>query len=212
MNRQFLTLPAATLLLAACGGGGSFNSGGYDPLDAAGGTGSNVGLVDTAFRPGSFVKTSMDNAAFFKNKPEGNATASKMLPANTPMKVISSSGSYVKVELDSGEVGYILSVQVIDQNSSPSNTGDIDDGAYQVWPPVDGGLPIVDPTVPVTDVIPTDIDPDAPEPVIPEIPALPDDAPTPGLGAEPAIPPLPDVPEAPAEEEEKDEEKDEAAE
>jgi hypothetical protein len=42
-------------------------------------------------------------------------------------------------------------------------------------------------------VIPTDIDPDAPEPVMPEIPALPDDAPTPGLGAEPELPAVPDV-------------------
>jgi hypothetical protein len=48
-------------------------------------------------------------------------------------------------------------------------------------------------------VIPTDIDPDAPEPVMPEIPALPDDAPTPGLGAEPALPAVPDAPKEAAE-------------
>ncbi len=35
---------------------------------------------------------------------------------------------------------------------------------------------------------------------MPEIPALPDDAPTPGLGAEPALPPVPDVPKVPTEE------------
>lgn len=197
MNSRFLFLPVASLLLAACGGGGSFNSGGYDPLDAAGGTGANVGIADVGIKPGSFVKTSMGNAAFFKKKPSGNVTADKLLPANTPMKVISVEGSYVKVELDSGEVGYVLSVQVIDQNASPGVMGIGDDGAVQVWPPVDGGLPVVDPTAPVGPVIPTEIDPDAAEPVMPDIPALPDDAPTPGLGAEPALPPVPDVPDVP---------------
>ncbi|MEP4077571.1 hypothetical protein [Haloferula sp.] len=195
MNRHFLFLPAVSLLLAACGGGGSFNSGGYDPLDAAGGTGAPVGLSDAGIKPGSFVKTSTHNAAFFKRKPDGAANADKMLPANTPMKVISIEGSYIKGELDSGEVGYVLSVQVIDQNASPATMPGVDPNAVQVWPPVDGGVPIVDPTVPSGPVIPTDIDPDAPEPAMPDIPALPDDAPTPGLGAEPALPPVPDAPE-----------------
>ncbi len=197
MNRQFLILPAAALFLASCGGGGgSFNSGGYDPLDAAGGAGMQVGVADTGIKPGTFVKTSMNNAAFFKKRPDGNASADKVLPANTPMKVIAVEGSYVKGELDSGEVGYVLSVQVIDQNGDPSRAGmdPLDPNAVQVWPPVGGDMPIVDPSLPLTPVIPTEIDPDAPEPVMPEIPALPDDAPTPGLGAEPSLPALPEVP------------------
>ncbi|MGB6220360.1 hypothetical protein [Haloferula sp.] len=193
MNRHLLYLPAVSLIFAACGGGGSFNTGGYDPLDAAGGGGPNVGLVDTGIRPGTFVKTSMNNAAFFKRKPDGDTIADKTLPANTPMKVISVEGSYVKGELDSGEVGYILSVQVIDQNASAAGVAPLDDSAVQVWPPVDGGYPLVDPTTSDAPVIPSDIDPDAPEPVMPEIPALPDDAPTPGLGAEPALPPVPEA-------------------
>ncbi|MFC7337676.1 hypothetical protein ACFQY0_10850 [Haloferula chungangensis] len=193
MNRHFLILPAAALVLASCGGGGSFNGGGYDPLDAAGGMGTQVGVADTGIRPGAFVKTSMNNAAFFRNKPDGNASADKVLPANTPMKVIAVEGSYVKGELDSGEVGYVLSVQVIDHNGDISGAGSeiIDPNAVQVWPPV-GGATIADPTAGAAPIIPTEIDPDAPEPVMPEIPALPDDAPTPGLGAEPPV--IPEVP------------------
>jgi len=212
MNRCLLFFPATALLLTACGGGGSFNSGGYDPLDAAGGTGSGVEVVDNGIKPGSFVKTSMGNAAFFKKKPTGNATADKMLPANTPMKVISLEGSYVKAELDSGEVGYVLEVQVIDQNASPAAMGGLDGDAIQVYPLVGGDLPIVDPLDPGAPVIPTEIDPDAPDPVMPDIPALPDDAPTPGLGAEPALPPVSAVPEAPSEEKVEEGIKDAAAE
>lgn len=198
MNRYFLILPAAAFVLASCGGGGSFNTGGYDPLDAAGGTGMPVGVADNGISPGSFVKTSMNNAAFFKRKPDGNASADKVLPANTPIKVIAVEGSYVKGELDSGEVGYVLSVQVIDQGASMSNEA-VDPNAVQVWPPVGSGTPITDPSAMSAPVIPVDIDPDAPEPIMPDIPALPDDAPTPGLGAEPALPSLPPTPDAPSE-------------
>lgn len=194
MNRHLLFLPAVSLMVASCGGGGSFDPGGYDPLDAAGGGGPGVGVVDTGYKPGEFVKTSMNNAAFFKNKPDGNATADKLLPGNTPMKVISTEGSYVKAELDSGEVGYILSVQVIEQSGGPTGLGVVDDNAVQVWPPpAVGTVPLTEPEVPGAPVIPTEIDPDAPEPAMPDIPALPDDAPTPGLGAEPALPPVPDA-------------------
>ena len=196
MNRHFLTLPAAALLLASCGGGGSFDPGGYDPLDAAGGTGPRVGLADSGIRPGSFVKTSVNNAPFFKSRPSGDTSADKVLSANTMMKVIAIEGTYVKGELDSGEVGYVLSAQVIDQNGDASGAGmdSLDPNAVQVWPPIGGDVPIVDPSLPVAPVIPSEIDPDAPEPVMPEIPALPDDAPTPGLGAEPSLPALPKVP------------------
>ena len=212
MNRHFLTLPAAALLLASCGGGGSFDPGGYDPLDAAGGTGPRVGLADSGIRPGSFVKTSVNNAPFFKSRPSGDTSADKVLSANTMMKVIAIEGTYVKGELDSGEVGYVLSAQVIDPNSDPSGMSmdPVDPNAVQVWPPVGATGPIVDPSINEAPIIPTDIDPDAPEPVMPDIPALPDDAPTPGLGAEPALPPVPDAPSSDAVKEEAEEKAEDA--
>ncbi|MEM9235670.1 MAG: hypothetical protein AAGB14_02755 [Verrucomicrobiota bacterium] len=195
-----MILPALVLVIASCGGGGSFNSGGFDPLNAGGAPGSDARLADTGYRPGDFVKTSIDNAAFFKKMPEGNANADKTLPANTPMKVISLAGSYVKVELDSGEVGFVPELMVIDQDAAQTTLDPSLDGAVQVWPPVGGGYPpVTDPDAPI---IPEEIDPDAPEPVVPDVPPLPDDAPTPGLGSEPELPPVPgpvDVTPEPAE-------------
>lgn len=177
MNRPFLILPAISLFLAACETGGPISSGGYDPLDAAGGgSAAAPAIANTVYRPGVFVKTSMDNAAFFRKRPSGNADADKVLPANTPMKVISDDGNYVRAELDSGEVGFIPSVMVIDQSASaapplPS------ENEYQVWPPVGGPPPIVEPLDPSVPVIPPVIDPDAPvetpvEPTLPEIPPV----------------------------------------
>lgn len=192
MKRRFLILPAAAVVLAACQSGGPVTSGTFDPLDPAGGGPSSTSVANTGYKPGSFVKTSMENAAFFRDKPDGNATADKLLPSNTPMKVVASSGSYVKVELDSGEVGYIPSVMVIDQSASaaaPGYTGSPNE--VQVWPPPSayGEPPIVDPTGdPSVPVIPPVIDPDAPVETPPPLQTLPDDAPTPGLGAEPPLP------------------------
>lgn len=195
MNRHFLILPIVSVALASCDMGGSLSSGSFDPLDPAGGGGQTPPLVDGGYKPGEFVKTSMHNAAFFKERPKGDADADKLLSANTPMKVISSDGSYLKVELDSGEIGYIPAVMVIDQSGS-ATTDPYADGAVQVWPlppsQLDSGLGPEDPAVPK---IPTGIDPDAVDP-IPLPPPLPDDAPTPGLGAEPPVSPSPSSPES----------------
>jgi len=179
-------LPAMALALASCGGGGPVTNSGYDPLDPAGGFGADVPVVDTGYRPGAFVVTAMDNAAFFKSKPQGNATADKLLPGNTRMKVISNDGNYLKVELDTGEVGYTLPVMVTDEagGGAATTVDPYNPNEVQVYPPLPGGG--YDPNAPT---IPPVIDPDAPDPEeeLP-MPALPDDAPTPGLGAEPPLP------------------------
>ncbi len=191
MNRSLFILPALSLVFAACETGGPISSSSFDPLDPAGGGGSGPRVIDTGYRPGAFVKTSMDNAAFFKSKPKGNATADKLLAANTPMKVISGGDDFLKVELDSGEVGFIPPVMVIDQSESTGPAAD-SGSEVQVWPPEPGGmLPVVDPTLdPDQPTIPSVIDPDDPDASdeeIPDLPSLPDDAPTPGLGAEPPV-------------------------
>ena len=84
------------------------------------------------------------------------------------MKIIALDSNYVKVELDSGEVGYVPAVMV----TSPDTTATPDilplDGAYQVYPPLPGGgpiepLPMLDPGgLPPDGSIPAIIDPDAP--------------------------------------------------
>lgn len=188
MNPRLLSLPALALVLAACESGGPINSS-FDPLDAAGGFGARTNVVDTGYRPGEFVTSVMDNTGFFKSRPSGDADADKLLPSNTPMKVISDDGSFVKVELDSGEVGYVSTIQVMggDEGSAAPLSG----SEVQVWPPpVEGTIPLdatgpVDPDAPV---VPVDVDPDAPA----EEPVLPDEIPAPGDGV--AVPPLPDPP------------------
>ena len=82
----------------------------------------------------------MDNTAFFKNRPKGDADADKLLVRGTSMKVISTADSYVKVELDSGEVGFVPSVMLEDPNAAAHGTASrCNPDEFQVYPPV-GGL------------------------------------------------------------------------
>jgi hypothetical protein len=179
----------ATVALVACETMTSpITSGDFDPLRPPGG---NVGSQSTlanspAFKAGQFVRASLDNTAFFKVRPKGDADADKLLPRGTSMKVISVSGSYVKVELDSGDVGFVPSVMLEDPNAAPS-TLTTNPNEYQVYPPLPGTgvgapLPPLDPTgLPPDGAIPTIIDPDAPSNNAPVPPVTPttDTFPTP---------------------------------
>ena len=158
----------ASLGLVACD---TFNaplssSGNYDPLSAPG-SGLTINTkVTPTFRAGQFVRASIVNTAFFKVRPNGDADADKLLPKGTSMKVISYSGSYLKVELDSGDIGFVPSVMLEDPNAAPvmplPGTNE-----YQVYPPIYGSsaiepLPVIDPAgLPPEGAIPTVIDPEA---------------------------------------------------
>lgn len=161
-------IPAA-LALVACE---SMNApitadGSFDPLAPPGG---GIKQVDTGFgsalSPGQFVTASIPNTAFYKKKPKGSEDADKLIDLGTNLKIVSNDGAYVKVELDSGEVGWVPSVMV----ASPESEVTPIDGAYQVYPPLpDTGalepLPVIDPNgLPPAGAIPTLIDPDAPVP------------------------------------------------
>ena len=127
------------------------------------------------FTAGEFVRASMDNTAFFKNRPKGDGDADKLLKRGTSMKVISTSGSYVKVELDSGEVGFIPAIMLENPNAI-APTGSPNE--YQVYPPLNTGvgepLPPLDPAgLPPEGSIPTVIDPDAPAVLTPVPPVTP---------------------------------------
>jgi hypothetical protein len=158
----------AFLSLAACETmTGPVTSGGYDPLLPAGSSNLSTPTTSTTFSAGQFVRASMDNTAFFKARPKGDADADKLLTRGTSMKVISTSDSYVKVELDSGEVGFVPSVMLEDPNAA-AQAPVTAPGEYQVYPPLPGSdigqpLPVVDPAgLPPEGAIPTVIDPDAP--------------------------------------------------
>lgn len=158
----------ASLGLVACE---TFNSplsssGNYDPLNAPGSDRANSTIAAPTFKAGQFVRATIVNTAFFKVRPKGDADADKLLPSGTSMKVISLSGSYVKVELDNGEIGFVPSVMLEDPNAMPVMPPGT--GEYQVYPALYGAgvtepLPIIDPAgLPPDGAIPTIIDPEAP--------------------------------------------------
>ncbi len=145
-----------------------------NPLNAPGSNRLKQAGGPASFTPGQFVKAVMDNAAFFSKRPSGAADADKLLKVNTPMKVIEDDGTYVKVELEGGEVGFVPSVMVFDPNApmaglpgapgdvqplppapvSPLPTGGVGDSVPIIapgeGPPIDSVPAVVDPTAPVS--------------------------------------------------------------
>lgn len=97
----------------------------YNPLD-----GPNAPLsknksfqpTGPSYRPGQWVETAMPNSTFFDKIPKGNATADQVLSKGVPLKVISTKGSYVKVELEGGSVGFVPAIMVAEPSSSSDNT------------------------------------------------------------------------------------------
>lgn len=177
-----------SIALAACGGMNAplTSSSSFDPLTPPGsGRQAASSSYGPELSPGQFVTANISNTAFYKAKPKANQDADKLLKQGTQMKIVSTDSSYVKVELDSGEVGYVPAVMV---SSAAGSTPEILplDGAYQVYPPLPGGgplepLPIIDPGgLPPDGSIPAIIDPDAPilTTPIPTLDPIPDLKPT----------------------------------
>lgn len=164
-------------------------SGDFDPLRPPGSNLSSTTTAAPTFSAGQFVRATMDSTAFFKSRPKGDADADKLLQRGTSMKVVSPSGSYIKVELDSGEIGFVPTVMVEDPNAVPKLA--TNPGEFQVYPPLNTGvgepLPIIDPAgLPPDGAIPTVIDPDAPAIQMPVPPA---NTPSPDQFATP-VPPV----------------------
>jgi hypothetical protein len=154
----------------------SIGGGDFDPLAAPGRPAAIATIDATGFKAGQFVSTVMDNTHFYKNRPKDGADADKLLPRATSMKVISQQDSFVKVELDTGEIGFVPSVMVED----PKAQAAIPKGnEIQVYP-----LPEAIPSLPLGEAppggaIPTVINPNAPAPEIPPPPVLPPASPPP---------------------------------
>jgi hypothetical protein len=167
-------------------------SGDFDPLGTPGGMRSSL---DTAngFRGGQFVRAIMDNTAFYQQRPKADADADKLLPRGTSMKVVTQTDNYVKVELDSGEIGFVPAIMVEDPNQVPDMSIYGNPNEYQVYPPLNGleTLPEVPQgEMPPEGSIPTVIDPEAPVSDIPNpqvdvLPKLPPAQQTPPVQASP---------------------------
>lgn len=197
-------MKAMTILCAAVGlglpGCGDFNrpisSGDFDPLGSPGAMRTSLDSV-SGFRGGQFVRAIMDNTAFYQKRPKGDADADKLLPRGTSMKVITQTDNYVKVELDSGEIGFVPAIMVEDPNAVPDMSMYGNPNEFQVYPPMEGfeALPEVPQgEMPPEGSIPTVIDPEAPASDIPNpqvdvLPKLPPAQETP-----PTVPPASEAP------------------
>ena len=152
--------------LVACGtSDGPVGFGGADPLRAPGSSTTSP-LVEPGFRAGEFVRAIVDNTAFFTKRPKGESDADKVLPRGTSMKVVSTVDSYLKVELDSGEIGFVPSVMVEGSAENAAPLPPTNPNEIQLYPPLPGSdqpLPQLAPgEQPPAGSIPTVIDPDAP--------------------------------------------------
>lgn len=184
LSKLALASGVAAIGLAACStSNGPTAFGMADPLRAPGADSNTVSIDTEGFSAGQFVRAAVDNTAFYLKRPKGEADADKLLRRGTSMKVISTSGNYLKVELDSGEIGFVPPVMVEDSAgtantgvSYPSNPNEI-----QLYPPLPGStqaLPPVGPgEQPPSGAIPTVIDPDAPSAVSTPPIAAPDQTP-----------------------------------
>lgn len=163
---------ATTLALCACETMKQpIANGDFDPLRPPGSDALASSHAEGAFRGGDFVVASMDQTAFFIKRPSGDADADKLLAKGTSMKVISSTDSYTKVELDSGEVGWVPSVLLDDPNTI-QEAFPAADGSAPAFPPLDdpsATLPENPGDIPPGGTIPTVIDPNAPS-TLPPLP------------------------------------------
>lgn len=154
MNAKLLLAAPFALAFTACNPtGASFDTSGVDPLRPPAG---KVDTTDygTALKPGEFATAAIDNTAFYKAKPKEDQDADKLLKQGTQMKIVSLSGSFTKVELDSGEVGFVPTVMISTGESELS--------------PLDGASDIPIPMINLDSEVPLPVlDPEATTPVAP---------------------------------------------
>ena len=109
-----LIIPFVACALASCDFNQPLPNNGYNPLDAPGGNQSAANdPYQSSFTPGAFLQTVSPMSAFYSKYPKDMEQPNKNLPNYTDVKVISTKGTYVKVEVvNSGDVGYIPSVML----------------------------------------------------------------------------------------------------
>ena len=117
---RMTALVSVSVVLVSCGGMNRAMDGGYNPLDSPGG--ASAGQQDPygpMFAPGSFLQTVSSSTAFFVRFPNTEDQPNKILSDYTDVKVISTRGAYVKVEVvNTGEVGYVPSIMLGEKRSS----------------------------------------------------------------------------------------------
>jgi hypothetical protein len=147
MKAKLLIAAPVALVLTACDPAGTSLSGsGIDPLRPPSGQVNN-GSYGNELKPGQFVSAAINNTAFYKDKPKEDQAADKLLEQGTPMKIVALSGSYAKVELDSGEVGFVPTVMISNGEAGlPPLNGNTDLQPPVINPDGDVPLPVLDPS------------------------------------------------------------------
>ena len=112
-----LCLGLSSVALVSCGSWNQPLDGSYDPLSSPGSQrpGATMDVTGPQYRAGQWLETSTPNTAFFPRSPRGNDQPNKVLPASTPLKVITTEGTYVKVELEDGAIGYVPTIMVAEK-------------------------------------------------------------------------------------------------
>lgn len=189
---RYAPLFFAPFFLTQCGSFTGPIDGDFDPLSAPGsGIKKETTMVNNYnFQPMQYVTAASNSTAFFSQRPTGNAEAEELLAAGTSMRVVKTEGSFVKVELDNGKVGYVAAAMLTDGNASANGN------AVQVYPPIggDGALPMPAGGMPAdllpasSPLPPTDVSTGAPLPPItaPSLPEMPTGTPTPSVELPPS--------------------------
>lgn len=156
-------LIGSSLLFVSCSDFNGPLGGDFDPLMTPGSEQSDSvrPMGNYNFEAGTYVTAASNSTAFFSSKPSGNADADELLAAGTSMRVVKTEGSFVKVELDNGKVGYVAAALLVEGQQ----------GAADVLPPFSGEAALPLPTGPVPDNLspsaaPTDLGTGAPLPPI----------------------------------------------
>lgn len=197
---QITLMGAMAVVVSSCGQFGSLNNKNFDPatnpLDSPGSQ-RRLQATTQKFTPGTWVKVIDSNAGLFSRVPDGNDQPLEQLPIGSELKVVGNSGSYVKVETESGDIGYVPEIMVADPAA-------LIEEELPFIDPIQPGPPPVDPIDPT---LPGDL---APEPDVPPLevednvlPPTLDPTPVPEVGPGPAL--TPEVEEAPEPEPETEE-------
>ena len=109
------SLVASTLAVAAMSSCSDMNrplDSSVNPLDSRGSRDAEgVDVSIPAYMPGQWLETTIPSTAFFYAI-SATAQPDKILPVGTVLKVITTEGTYVQVELESGDVGYVPAIMV----------------------------------------------------------------------------------------------------
>ena len=130
----------SSLILSSCGDFlASMNEplpGGGNALDPPGYESGSPGVEATGptYAPGEWVETTVPQAALYLRRPKTGDQPAQTLPLGTNARVVSSTGTYVRVELESGVVGYVPEIMV-SRKSATAAMPIVPEGPTELLPP-----------------------------------------------------------------------------